>query len=51
MDILSRKNALLSYLAGWIAIAVLMGVIVFGPGSTGKKAFNDPAAPTMAWLR
>lgn len=51
MDILSGKNAFLSYLTGCIAIAVLMGVVVFGPGNTGKKTFNDPAAPAMAWLR
>ena len=50
MDILSSKGAFLSYLTGWIAIVALMAVVVFGPGSTGKKAY-DPAAPTMAWLR
>lgn len=51
MDILSSRGAFLSYLSGWIAIVALMAVVVFGPGNTSKKAFNDPAAPTMAWPR
>jgi hypothetical protein len=34
---------------GWIAILGLLAVVVFGPGSTSKKAFNNARWRT-GWL-